>query len=133
MSCVITTTAKAAVVISEMPMNRLARLAYSGHRDAQAAYDEMERRAAQAGGWAALHRGRGLVLDVQRDCGDIGARPHGPRTVGECAAMTALGRPWKGTYKRTGLPNFVDAKNLSPFLNKELMDVLEPVEFINLR
>ena len=42
MSCVITTTAKAAVVISEMPMNRLARLAYSGHRDAQAAYDEME-------------------------------------------------------------------------------------------
>ena len=49
------------------------------------------------------------------------------------AFMTALGRPWKGSYKRTNLPNFIDAKNLLPFIPKELYDVLDPVEFVNKR
>lgn len=47
--------------------------------------------------------------------------------------MTALGRPWKGSYKRTNLPNFIDARNLSPFIPSDLNDVLEPVEFVNMR
>jgi hypothetical protein len=49
------------------------------------------------------------------------------------AFMTALGRPWKGSYKRTNLPNFIDAKNLLPFIPKELYDVLDPVEYLNKR
>ena len=45
--------------------------------------------------------------------------------------MTALGRPWKGSYASTELPNFIAAKNLLPYVTKELRDVLDPVEYIN--
>lgn len=47
--------------------------------------------------------------------------------------MSALGRPWKGSYASTELPNFIAAKNLIPFITDELREVLEPVEFINKR
>jgi hypothetical protein len=57
----------------------------------------------------------------------------GTRLMISKAFMTALGRPWKGSYRRTKLPNFIDAKNLLPFIPKELYDVLEPVEFLNMR
>jgi hypothetical protein len=57
----------------------------------------------------------------------------GTRLMISKAFMTALGRPWKGSYRRTKLPNFMDAKNLLPFIPRELYDVLEPVEFLNKR
>ncbi len=57
----------------------------------------------------------------------------GTRLMISKAFMTALGRPWKGSYKSTNLPNFIDAKNLIPFIPKELYDVLDPIEFINKR
>jgi hypothetical protein len=47
------------------------------------------------------------------------------------AFLTALGRPWKGSYDRNELPNFIDAKNLAPFLSTELLEKVRPVEFIN--
>jgi hypothetical protein len=47
--------------------------------------------------------------------------------------MTALGRPWKGSYASTELPNFIAAKNLRPYVSEELYNVLEPVDFINKR
>jgi hypothetical protein len=55
----------------------------------------------------------------------------GTRLMISKAFMTALGRPWKGSYARTQLPNFIAAKNLLPFVTKDLKDVLDPVEFIN--
>ncbi len=57
----------------------------------------------------------------------------GTRLMISRAFLTALGRPWKGSYKRTDLPNFIDAKNLLPFIPKDLYDVLNPVEFLNKR
>lgn len=57
----------------------------------------------------------------------------GVRLMISKAFMTALKRPWKGSYARTELPNFIAAKNLLPFISKDLIDVLEPVEFINKR
>ena len=57
----------------------------------------------------------------------------GIRVLTSKALMTALGRPWKGTYKGTNLPNFMGASNLLPFVNKELMDVLSPIEYVSLR
>ena len=57
----------------------------------------------------------------------------GTRLMISRAFMTALGRPWKGSYKRAGLPNFIDAKNLAPFINDDLYKALEPIEFINKR
>jgi hypothetical protein len=57
----------------------------------------------------------------------------GTRLMISKAFMTALGRPWKGSYASTELPNFIAAKNLLPFITKEIRDILEPVEFINKR
>lgn len=57
----------------------------------------------------------------------------GVRLMISKAFMTALKRPWKGSYARTELPNFIAAKNLLPYITNELMDVLDPVEFINKR
>ena len=53
----------------------------------------------------------------------------GTRVLTSSALMTALGRPWKGSYKRTELPNFLGAANLNPFISKELLDVLQPIDF----
>lgn len=57
----------------------------------------------------------------------------GTRLMISKAFLTALGRPWKGSYKSSNLPNFIDAKNLTRFIPSELHDVLEPVEFVNKR
>lgn len=55
----------------------------------------------------------------------------GTRLMVSRAFLTALGRPWKGSYDRNELPNFIDAKNLAPFLSSELIEKVQPVEFIN--
>jgi hypothetical protein len=57
----------------------------------------------------------------------------GRRVLLSKAILSALGRPWKGSYKRAGLPSFVDAKNLAPYLTADLMEVIEPIEFLSLR
>lgn len=55
----------------------------------------------------------------------------GSRLMISKAFMSALGRPWKGSYAGTELPNFIAAKNLLPYISNELRSVLNPVEFIN--
>lgn len=57
----------------------------------------------------------------------------GRRVLISKAFLTALGRPWKGTYQKSDRPNFVDAKNLDRFISPELESFLEPIEFRNLR
>ena len=57
----------------------------------------------------------------------------GRRVLISRAFLTALGRPWKGTYQRSDRPNFVDAKNLDQFITEEVREYLEPIEFRNLR
>lgn len=56
----------------------------------------------------------------------------GIRVISSQAMLTALGRPWKGTYRRTKRPSFLDANNLIPFITQELLDVLNGVEYVNL-
>jgi hypothetical protein len=53
----------------------------------------------------------------------------GRRMLTASAMLTALGRPYKGSYRRTELPSFLAAVNLKPFITQELMDVLQPIEF----
>lgn len=93
---------------------------------------EIASRAARAR-WAdtlpdATHEGEleiaGLVLPVA-------VTSDGTRLMISKAFMTALGRPWKGSYDNNPLPNFVAAKNLEPFLTAELFEKIEPVEFIS--
>jgi hypothetical protein len=78
----------------------------------------------------ATHEGELKVADLELP---VAVLSDGTRLMISRAFMTALGRPWKGSYRRTSLPNFIDAKNLLPFIPNELYDVLAPVEFINMR
>lgn len=57
----------------------------------------------------------------------------GTRVLISKGFMTALGRPWKGSYKSTELPNFISAKNLTPFITTELMSVLTPIKYKSLK
>lgn len=56
----------------------------------------------------------------------------GTRVITSKGFLTALGRPWKGA-SRTDLPNFIGAKNLKPFVSKELHDGLNPIKYVGLR
>lgn len=57
----------------------------------------------------------------------------GRRVVTAKALLEALGRPWKGAYQRTGLPSFLDAKNLEPFITEEVRKSLNNVEYLGKR
>lgn len=74
----------------------------------------------------ATHEGNLKIGELQLP---VAVLSGGVRVLTSKALMTALGRPWKGTYKRTGLPNFIGASNLLPFINQELRDVLQPIEY----
>jgi hypothetical protein len=56
----------------------------------------------------------------------------GRRVLMSRAFLEALGRPWKGTYKHTARPNFIDAKNLDPFIKGEILNFLEPIEYLSI-
>jgi hypothetical protein len=77
---------------------------------------------------AATHEGDLKVAGMELP---VAVTSDGTRLMISKAFMTALGRPWKGSYARTELPNFIAAKNLLPFITNELREVLDPVEFIN--
>lgn len=51
------------------------------------------------------------------------------RIISSTGFMAALGRPYKGTYKRTELPSFLDANNLKQFISAELRSVLSVYEY----
>jgi P63C domain len=57
----------------------------------------------------------------------------GRRVLTSKAILTALGRPWKGSYKKNEKPSFLDAKNLAEYLTGDLVEAMEPVEYLSLR
>lgn len=57
----------------------------------------------------------------------------GRRVVTAKALLEALGRPWKGAYQRTGLPSFLDAKNLEPFITDDVRKSLDSVDYLGKR
>lgn len=79
---------------------------------------------------AATHEGDLRVAGFELP---VAVTSDGTRLMISRAFMTALGRPWKGSYAGTELPNFIAAKNLLPFITDELRSVIEPVEFVNKR
>ncbi|MEP7241379.1 MAG: P63C domain-containing protein [Devosia sp.] len=76
----------------------------------------------------ATHEGE---LDIAGLKLPVAVTSDGTRLMISRAFMTALGRPWKGSYASTELPNFIAAKNLLPFISNELRNVLGTVEFVN--
>jgi P63C domain len=54
----------------------------------------------------------------------------GTRILSTRAIMKSLNRTWRGRkYGGTELPVFLEAKNLKPFISKELTSVLSPLDF----
>lgn len=95
---------------------------------------ESGRRAAEAR-WskdipAATHEGPLWIGELEIPAAVLGDET---RVLSSKAFLTALGRPWKGTYKRTKFPNFIEAANLSEFITSDLEDVLTPIEYRNKR
>lgn len=78
----------------------------------------------------ASHEG---TLEIAELSLPVAVTSDGTRLMISKAFMTALGRPWKGSYARTELPNFIAAKNLLPYISEELLEILEPVDFVNRR
>ena len=75
-------------------------------------------RSAATARWAAhlpdaTHEG---ILEIAGLNLPVAVTSDGTRLMISAAFMTALGRPWKGSYARTELPNFIAAKNLLPFI-----------------
>lgn len=52
------------------------------------------------------------------------------RVISSRQFMKALGRPWKGTYEKTGRPNFLEAANLQEFIPADADGTMEMVEYI---
>lgn len=78
----------------------------------------------------ATHQGKLNIGTKEIDCAVLA---DGTRVILSHGFLTALGRPWKGSYKRTELPNFIDGKNLIPFISNDLRDVLTPVLYKDIR
>ena len=53
----------------------------------------------------------------------------GTRIIASASFLKALGRPWRGKYKRTEMPSFLAANNLKPFIDEDLTSVLDPIEY----
>lgn len=115
---------------SEKPSGRAA----GGHARAKALTARERRKIAQKGALArwegaqpfATHEGTLKIGNLELA---VAVLDDGRRVMTSGAMLTALGRPWKGSYGRTHLPNFVDAPNLIQFISSELHDVLKPVDY----
>ena len=115
-------------------MERVSGKAAGGHARAKALTAEERReiaRGAAMARWApdppaASHEGSLQIGELTLSVAVLG---DGTRVLTSGALMTALGRPWKGSYKRTGLPNFLAANNLKPFITNELLDVLQTIDY----
>lgn len=109
--------------------------AAGGHARAQALSPERRSEIAKQGAEARYARRatHEAVLQLGEAKLTVAVLDDGTRVLLSSTFMTAMGRSWKGTYKRTGLPNFIGANNLVPFITKEVYDVLEPVQYRDLR
>src|ERR1700683_1848026 len=74
----------------------------------------------------ATHEGTLKIVDVDLP---VAVLEGGVRVLTSRAILAAFNRPWRGSYRRTQLPNFIDAKNLNPFISDELRAVLEPIDY----
>ena len=74
----------------------------------------------------ATHEGTLAIADLELP---VAVLEGGIRVLTSRAMLDAFRRPWRGSYRRTQLPNFIDAKNLTPFITSELLEVLKPIDF----
>lgn len=62
---------------------------------------------------------------------EVAVLEDGRRIVTQTGVFKALDRPSRGNARVIGIPVFMDAQNLQPFINEELRAVIDKVEYIN--
>lgn len=62
---------------------------------------------------------------------DVAVLEDGTRIITQTAVFKALDRPARGNSRVIGIPVFMDAKNLQPFIDEELKGVITKIDYIN--
>ena len=62
---------------------------------------------------------------------DVAVLENGQRIITQTGVFKALDRPARGNARMVGIPTFMDAKNLQPFVNDELSAVIKKVVFLD--
>jgi len=77
----------------------------------------------------ATHEG---VLKIGNSDLDVAVLEDGTRVITLSAVFKALDRPVRGNSRLINIPVFMDAQNLQPFVNTELMEVINKIDYIGL-
>lgn len=77
----------------------------------------------------ATHEGKLSLGDTELD---VAVLEDGTRVITQAAVFKALDRPVRGTQRVINLPTFMDAKNLQPFISKDLEGVINKIEYRSL-
>jgi hypothetical protein len=62
---------------------------------------------------------------------EVAVLENGSRIIGHNAVFRALDRPQRGNSRVIGVPAFMDAANLQPFVDEQLMSVIKKVEYFD--
>lgn len=74
----------------------------------------------------ATHEG---ILELGNASLEVAVLNNGQRIIGYNAVFRALDRPSRGNSRVIGVPAFMDAQNLQPFVDQELRDVITKVDY----
>ena len=61
---------------------------------------------------------------------DVAVLENGQRIIKQAAVFKALDRPARGNSRVIGIPTFMDAKNLQPYVNEDVRNVIKKVEYL---
>lgn len=64
---------------------------------------------------------------------DVAVLDSNQRIITQKAVFTALDRPSRGNARLPGIPVFIDAKNLQPFIDEDLRKVINKIQYVNLQ
>lgn len=77
----------------------------------------------------ATHEGK---LNIGNSILDVAVLNNGQRIITQTAVFKALDRPSRGNSRVKGIPVFMDAQNLQPFINDDLKAVINKIEYLGL-
>lgn len=77
----------------------------------------------------ATHEGTLQIGDATLD---VAVLEDGTRIITQSAVFKALDRPHRGNSRVIGIPVFMDAQNLQPFIGNDLRGVISKIDYVNL-
>ena len=73
------------------------------------------------------------ILNLGNTQLDVAVLENGQRIIKQAAVFKALGRPARGNSRVIGIPTFMDAKNLQPYVNEDVKSVIRKVEYLDVK